>query len=242
MDAIGYHPNVVPLLGVVVTSDGLSLVTEFCAGGSLQDALLRGAIPDDSKAAILLDVASGLSFVHRQGFVHRDVAARNVVLHVSGDAKLADFGRCERVGARIEGGAGDLGPVRWSAPEALDGRLCTREADMYAFGVLMWEVWSDGEVPFGEHATLAAVSLAIRRGERPSMLDRMPASQSDLARRLWAADPLARPSAETVHRELRAAVVHRGSLRVADLAEPVQTDPSLQYVCATNLATPSEGQ
>jgi hypothetical protein len=199
---ISFHPSVVQLFGVSAPDSGrAAIVQQLCSGGSLIDALKNGAVSKSRKIQALRDVSSALAFLHTLGIVHRDVAARNVLLDGARSAKLSDFGlSCDM--SRPCDGASDplLGPVRWLAPEILsDWRQFSAASDAYAFGVLMYEVWSDGNVPFEELHSVTEVSVAVTQGHRPSVPPAAPKRHKTLMRRLWSAEPAERPSLSEVH-------------------------------------------
>jgi tRNA A-37 threonylcarbamoyl transferase component Bud32 len=147
MAKVSHHPNVVNFIGASFPPDGMAMVLGLCAGGSLLSALEKKKLDAAKKTRILGEVASALSFLHSLGIVHRDIAARNVLLDGHGVAKLADLG----LSRLLEDKQGEqttvqynVGPVRWMAPEAIRDRKYSSASDAFSFGVLMAEVWSDG--------------------------------------------------------------------------------------------------
>jgi c-src tyrosine kinase len=94
------HENVIKLLGVCLSSDPLFLVFEFMPNGDLKtllrifcsEASLKSAITTDHMLKLSADVLNGFSYLQREGYVHRDIAARNVLINDAFTAKLGDFG------------------------------------------------------------------------------------------------------------------------------------------------------
>jgi tRNA A-37 threonylcarbamoyl transferase component Bud32 len=162
MAKVSHHPNVVNFIGASFPPDGMAMVLGLCAGGSLLAALEKKKLDAAKKTKVLGEVASALSFLHSLGIVHRDIAARNVLLDGSGKAKLADLG----LSRLLEDKQGEqttsstLGPVRWMAPEAIRDRKYSSASDAFSFGVLMAEVWSDGAVPYADVHSVADVAIA----------------------------------------------------------------------------------
>jgi len=136
------HPNIVLFLGIV--KNPLCIVTEFCAGGSLLRLLESDAvISDDMKLKWLTDVAAGMYHLALDGWIHRDLAARNILLTNAWDAKVADFG-LSRITTKDEAiySTSDVGPLKWMAPECLKSKKYSEKSDVWAFGVLSFEIYN----------------------------------------------------------------------------------------------------
>jgi hypothetical protein len=120
------HPNIVQLLGFSVhpETDSVVLILEFCNGGSLDNALFdensTAVIPLEKKISWIKEIASGINHLHSNNIVHRDIAARNILLH-NDEAKVTDFGMSRLINEQQQRGTtkSELGPIRWMAPEAL---------------------------------------------------------------------------------------------------------------------------
>ncbi|XP_014357498.2 tyrosine-protein kinase CSK isoform X2 [Papilio machaon] len=196
------HENLVRLLGCVVFSSNGStcLVTEHCAQGSLLDYLRsrgRHYVTQQDQINFAFDACCGMEYLERQRVVHRDLAARNVLISAEGTAKVADFGlaRCEtapedpadamRVQAKL--------PIKWTAPEALKYNKFSNKSDMWSFGILLWEIYSFGRVPY-PRIPLAEVVRHVERGYRMEAPEGCPAGPYDVMRAAWHADPQQRPT------------------------------------------------
>ncbi len=122
------HPNVVQLFGFSVNPEthSIILIIEYCAGGSLQTVLEDESVEIslNQKWQWMLGVAKGLAHLHSHNMVHRDVAARNVLLSHN-EPKLTDFGLSRLVEDQNLHGTtkSELGPIRWMAPESLKSRI-----------------------------------------------------------------------------------------------------------------------
>src|SRR3989338_565167 len=151
MAKVSHHPNVVHFIGASYPPDGMAMVLGLCSGGSLLSALENGRVNAAMKTRVLGEVASALTFLHSLGVVHRDIAARNVLLDGAGKAKLADLGLSRLLDSKHseQQTKSYVGPVRWMAPEAIRERKYSPASDAYSFGVLMSEVWGDGAGPLG---------------------------------------------------------------------------------------------
>lgn len=201
MAKVSHHPNMVRFLGVSVHDDDIAMVMTLCAGGHLLGALERKAVNEAEKVRILREVAGALAFLHTLGVVHRDLAARNVLLDKHKTAKLADFGlsRAMEAGASVQCTSSFVGPVRWMAPECLTRREYSPASDAYAFGVLMYEVWSDGIAPYSNIRSIGEVAvLVVQQDARPGIPESAPEAHASLMKRLWQRDPMNRPQLSEV--------------------------------------------
>jgi serine/threonine protein kinase len=157
------HPNVVPVIDVVQLPDELLLVMEYVAGVSLarlaRAAATRGEqIPIPVAAAIACDVLSGLHAAHVAknergeplGIVHRDVSPQNVLLGADGLARVTDFGIAHAVERVAVTRTHDIkGKLEYMAKEQLRRERVDRRADVYASGIVLWEMLT-GARPFAE--------------------------------------------------------------------------------------------
>ena len=188
------HPHIVPLLAAGALSNGALYYTmPFVEGEGLADRLAReGALPVDDAVRLLRDVASALAYAHRHHVVHRDVKPANVLV-CDGGAMVADFGIAKAISAsrdatRAVGDGADasrfstltaagtsLGTPAYMAPEQALGDAVDHRADLYALGVLAYELLT-GRPPFdgrtaqqllAAHAVEAPEPLARRRPAVP---------------------------------------------------------------------------
>ena len=132
--------------------DPILVLIEYMEHGALQSYIKAhaGALTEQQRLGFAVDLASGLAYLHARGFIHRDVAARNVLLSSSLTAKLADFGltRESQTDSDYYRSQGGAVPVRWTAPEALEERKFSPASDTYAFGITVYEIWTDAAMPF----------------------------------------------------------------------------------------------
>ncbi|KAI8434177.1 hypothetical protein MSG28_012293 [Choristoneura fumiferana] len=204
------HENLVRLLGLVFSASGTCLVTEHCAQGSLLDYLRsrgRHYVTQLNQINFAYDACCGMEYMERSRVVHRDLAARNVLISAEGTAKVADFGlaRAElapddpadalRVQAKL--------PIKWTAPEALKYNKFSNKSDMWSFGILLWEIYSFGRVPY-PRIPLAEVVRHVERGYRMEAPEGCPAGPYDVMRAAWHADPAQRPAFQHTRRTLAA--------------------------------------
>ncbi|RHZ18044.1 hypothetical protein DYB37_005518 [Aphanomyces astaci] len=167
LNMFGHHPNIVPFVGASTDlSKPLTLVTSYLSYGSVADSFTVSSnvkLSLSQKEIVLYDAAAGLLNVHEGGFVHRDIAARNVLIDPVGRGKVCDFGLCRRVDASIGGWHFQHGhlPLRYMAPESLQPpHAFSFKSDAYMFGVLMWETLTEAK-PFGALAPQDAAALVL---------------------------------------------------------------------------------
>jgi len=209
IDRVRHHDNVVQVRGCMVNP--LAIVTEFMSQGSLYECLCqpshrlycRPAMSLGRIVVLIRQAAAGLLHLHKEGVLHRDVAARNV-LYNGAVAKIADFGfsRFRTAGQQEHVTHSTVGPVCWMAPESLESRVSTSASDVFSFAVTMWELltgckpWSHYKNP-----TMEAYGR-VRSGERLPIPATIPPDLSVLLEQCWAHDPSHRPSMDHVLRRL----------------------------------------
>lgn len=194
-------------------AQGPAALARLCESRAFDRQLLLG---------IMRQVADAIAYLHSltPAIVHRDIKSHNVLLttttHGSLDpggpasdgagagpgagvptvsARLCDFGLASA-------SASDAGTPNYMAPELFLRKPFSKAVDVYALGVLLWEVWV-GEVPFDGYSA-ADIRKQVVAGERPSLPRSMPDALGDVILSCWAQDPQARSSATTVHRSLAA--------------------------------------
>jgi serine/threonine-protein kinase len=210
------HPNIVPLLAAGLTSAGAPYYTmPFVDGASLRERLRQGPVPLSEAVALLRDTARALAYAHGQGLVHRDVKPENILLS-QGAAVVTDFGIAKAVSeSRLTDGATTLtqvgnaiGTPAYMAPEQAAGDAVDARADLYAWGVVAYELLS-GAHPFANKTTGQAL-IAAHIAEPPAPLPHtIPPDLAALVLRCLAKSPADRPaSAEVIVAALDGARAH----------------------------------
>lgn len=235
MAKVSHHPNIVGFIGAVMSADRVGIVLEFCPLGSLDEQLRSSKISLVQKLHIALGVLSGLAFLHLNGIIHRDLAARNILLHNGMRPVICDFGLSRICDADSGNDAGvtksNVGPVRWMAPEALTARMYSAATDLYSFGVLLWELFTDGKTPFGTLSVVEVIMFVSRQGGRPDLDAVSYAPIIPILKSLWMTDPNQRPTIADLRTQLRELVVaeEEDSPIRAEAETTSSSEPSVTY-------------
>lgn len=206
------HPHIVPLYDYWREPDSAYLVMRYLRGGSLRDKIdSLGQLDVDTTGKVLEQVGSALTFAHRNGVVHRDVKADNILMDEDGNAYLGDFGIAKEVGSDGGGGQGDIvGTPAYLAPEQIRGGDVGPHSDVYAFGIMLYEMLS-GRRPFAE---LTLATLVYKHLNEPlPMIDHdelnLPPAFNSIIQRATAKDPSERyPDAQSLVREYHQTLRH----------------------------------
>uniref|UniRef100_A0A7N8XZP9 Tyrosine-protein kinase n=1 Tax=Mastacembelus armatus TaxID=205130 RepID=A0A7N8XZP9_9TELE len=163
------HENLVQLYGVCTKHRPIYIVTEFLSNGCLLTYLREGLKQHPTTVQLLeicKDVAEGMAYLESQQFIHRDLAARNCLVDGNGTVKVTDFGLSRYVlDDEYTSSAGSKFPVRWSPPEVLLYCKFSSKSDIWAYGVLMWEVYTLGWLPY-ERLSNTEIADQVPRGLR----------------------------------------------------------------------------
>ena len=189
------HPNLCPVYETGETADGdLFYTMPLYQGETLKARLVReGTLP----LALALDVAAqlarGLGAAHQAGIVHRDLKPANVMLPPDGDVKILDFGLAKASDLTLTGSWARLGTIAYMAPEQIHGHKVDRRADLWALGVVLYEVVT-GSRPFGGgHEIGIAHAILYDLPPRASELrDEITSELDDLIDRCLRKDPAER--------------------------------------------------
>lgn len=164
------HPNVVLFMGFVHEPDKLWIVTEYCSRGSLQDLLKDPNIKLNENRVLrfALGAIRGLAYLHGQDppVLHLDLKASNILVSSGWDTKLADFGLSKRIDA-LENST-FAGTTHYSAPEILEHNQFSEKADIYSFGICLWELAARQE-PFENLAVTEVLFGVVKRELRPDV-------------------------------------------------------------------------
>src|SRR6266699_8360 len=171
------HPNIASIYGLEESNGARALVMELVEGLTLAERIKQGPIPLDEALPIAKQIAEGLEYAHERGIIHRDLKPSNVKLTADGNVKILDFGLAKALETptpqvnpsisptlTLEGTRAGviLGTAAYMAPEQARGAIVDKRADIWAFGVVLYEMLT-GKQPFAGPTvsdTLAAVLRA----------------------------------------------------------------------------------
>ncbi|TKR69181.1 hypothetical protein L596_021368 [Steinernema carpocapsae] len=157
MKKLGFHPHVLNMIGCVTNVYNPLLVVEFCSKGDLLHLLRhqrtgQHEVEDNLCLKDLISfswqVSDGMSYLSSRNFIHRDVAARNVLITSNNTAKIGDFGLCRYTTEALYTTRGGKLPIKWMAPESLKMFEFSLKSDIWSFAVLLYEIFTLGDAPY----------------------------------------------------------------------------------------------
>ena len=204
-----HHPNVLLLIGACTDFPHLCIVTEYMSNGSLYNYLHVGNIKRHitflHQATWMAETAAGMAYLHDQSLVHRDLKSPNVLLDAAFHCKLCDFGLTRVLAQEQQLTASKgFGSLLWLAPEVILGVPYSQAADVYAYGILCWEILSPGEELYRGIPYYSLSQLVAKDGKRPPLNPRWPVGICSLMSQCWDEDPTQRLEFPEILQQLRA--------------------------------------
>jgi hypothetical protein len=189
------HPNVLRFLGLYQSPEKkMYIVTEYMEKGSLLDYVKRQTLANDQLFKMAKNICSGMTYLEENKILHRDLSCRNCLVGGGGEVKVADFGLSRILQSDSSYvSVKKVMPYKWCSPESLSKFTWTSKSDVWSFGVVLWEMWSKGEEPYGNKSN-KEVSDFVRDGGRLEKPKNCPDKLFDIMKKCWAAEPDKRPS------------------------------------------------
>ncbi|CEF62106.1 Tyrosine-protein kinase receptor torso [Strongyloides ratti] len=233
MKKIGYHDNIVGMVGCITKSQPNALIMEYCENKDLYRFIKNMkadlSINNNSMEKRLtcqlylltfcMQITSGMKYLVSKGIIHRDLAARNILIDGKNIIKIGDFGLCIEVnnndtiksldGITIQRKNGIIAaqsyktqklPVKWLSPESLRSTIFTFSSDIWSFGMVMYEMYSFGGVPFHEIEPCDLLNHIIK-GNRPQRPEFSSSEIYNIMERCWEENPENRPTFDELNSE-----------------------------------------
>ncbi|KAL6068492.1 Tyrosine-protein kinase abl1 [Balamuthia mandrillaris] len=200
------HGNVLLLLGVCEDDyHNHYVVTEFMARGDLRHFLMseqgQSMVDHQMMLAMAKEIAVGLSHLHSEGIIHRDLASRNLLLTEEYSIKISDFGlsRLKRdTESEEQTTKSEVGPLKWMAPESISQQTYSHKSDVWSYGVVLWELTNFGEEPYPELSLVQAALAVVDEKMTPTIPSDIPSVLQEIMRACWQYDPKDRPTMEEI--------------------------------------------
>ncbi|KAI3698886.1 hypothetical protein L2E82_42782 [Cichorium intybus] len=207
------HPNVTKMIGATMsmtkscrqkikktkTESNFCIVCEHIKGGSLRSYILKNRhkkMPFKTFIRMALDIAKGLSYIHSQKVIHRDVKPENMLVDKQHSTiKLIDFGESIFEPSELFFTTGERGTRGYMAPEVVSRKPYGRKCDVYSFGICLWEIYC---CDIAYTYNLDNLTPDIYQEMRPSIPINCPRSLAHLMERCWHIDPMKRPEMKEV--------------------------------------------
>jgi len=204
---LGNHPNVVRFIGACVNDGALHLVTQYHPKGSVYDILIKRKenIKWKKLVKIACDAACGIFHLHCENIVHRDIAARNILIDENWNGVVADFGLSRLLHSRTYGTTNTcLGPFQYMAPECLDPKKqhFSFKSDSYSFGVFLWEMLTR-DIPFRSQPPIAVILEVLQNDARPPIPQNADPAFVYLIQKCWAKKSKERPDFSVILKYLK---------------------------------------
>eukprot|EP00164_Ancoracysta_twista_P009921 GFYU01014808.1.p1 GENE.GFYU01014808.1~~GFYU01014808.1.p1 ORF type:complete len:643 (+),score=128.23 GFYU01014808.1:145-2073(+) len=189
------HPNILDMYGVCIDAGHQAIVTEFMNNGSVYDVMhkQKQKLTLAEKLSILQQTCRGMEYLHaaKPPIIHRDLKSQNLLLDEHFTIKVCDFGlsRSKETTATMTA----IGTTQWAAPEVLRREKYSEKADVYSYGMILWEIMSGGAEIFPDKWPPQVIAQVVA-GIRPDMPESCPRSIADMIHHCWHQEDIERPS------------------------------------------------
>ncbi|XP_010435069.1 PREDICTED: serine/threonine-protein kinase HT1-like [Camelina sativa] len=210
------HPNVTKFVGASMGTTNLKIpsgdsknslpqqaccvVVEYLSGGTLKQHLIGHRNKKLAFKAVIklaLDLARGLSYLHSEKIVHRDVKTENMLLDGQKNLKIADFGVARVEALNPKDMTGETGTLGYMAPEVIDGKPYNRRCDVYSFGICLWEIYCC-DMPYPDLSFVDVSSAVVLHNLRPEIPRCCPTALASIMKACWDGNPQKRPEMNEV--------------------------------------------
>lgn len=161
--------NIINYHGSFLSGSKLWIIMDYCSGGSVRTLLKAGRIEERYSAVIIREMLIALQYIHKEGIIHRDIKAANVLISRDGHVQLCDFGVAAQLTAAKLKRTSMIGTPYWMAPEVIqEGSSYNQKADIWSLGITLYEIIT-GSPPYADQDIKRAVYLIPR--SKPTRLE-----------------------------------------------------------------------
>jgi len=195
------HPLVLKCYGGSTKKGDYIIVTELMEA-SVYDILHDDTFEFDEtlRLDIAMSTAKCMVFLHSCGLMHRDLKSLNLLVSKNYEVKICDFGLSRFVDRQTQM-TNNIGTIAWIAPELFQKKFYTEKADVYSYGVILWELVTR-KIPFSNVESFT-IPIMVTRGERPNVPKDCPSDWKKLIKACWNQKPTSRPSFKKILAKLR---------------------------------------
>ena len=174
------HPNIATIHSIEETDDETFIVMEYIDGVELKDKIASGPVKLNKALEIVTKIGDGLKTAHNKGIIHRDIKSSNIMITVSDQVKIMDFGLAKVKGSGLVTKVGTtMGTAAYMSPEQVSGEKVNQSTDIWALGIIFYELLT-GELPFKADYDAAWTYVILNKDPlKPSELDRKIPAQVD---------------------------------------------------------------
>lgn len=203
MSRVTNHPRIVRFLGACLQPPSPAIVLQYLPSGSVEDLLVKRQthVSWPVLVRMMTDAALGVFHLHCEGVIHRDLATRNLLVDEHFHAYVSDFGM-SRLRDYDEANSAqqtksDVGPLKWMAPECIRDKVYSVKSDTWAFGVTLWEAFSQS-VPFAHLDAVSAAMKIVYEGQRLELPKWAPEKLRAILAVCWKDQPEDRPTMDNI--------------------------------------------
>jgi len=228
------HPNIVRMLGTYKSSEGAEMmVFELADKGNLESLLkTQGSkLTFLEKLTMIQQIVSGLRYLQRNNIIHRDLAARNILVTEGKKIKISDLGM-SRFSDYATKNASAV-PTRWCSPEVVKNRQFSHASDIWSFGVVVWEIFSNGMKPYYQYSEYAVAQMIKNNHLLEKPLD-CPDVIYEMMLSCWTTEPSKRTSFSQIYQRVEEIIKHNTVVlphqnEILDVVDDHYQDPLFEY-------------